>query len=228
MQKEIKLFGKPLTLTFRNEGDQAIADEVLQEREYRFCEEIIKSATTAMVDIGGHLGFFSLYASVLNPKVPIYTFEPHAGNYALLKENLKQNRVKNVFPKNLAVSHQLGEVELKISQEDLNHSIIHAIEGTGETQKIGTITLEKILERNRLEQVDLLKMDCEGAEFEILEQASPFVFKKIKSIALEYHDWVPGGDHQRLKKYLEAQGYQVKDYPNHKMKALGFLWCIKA
>lgn len=226
MQKEIKLFGKPLILNFRNEGDQAIADEVLQEREYRFCEEVIKSATSAVVDVGGHLGFFSLYASVLNSKVPIYTFEPHVGNYALLKENLKQNRIKNVFPKNLAVSSQLGDVELKISQEHLNHSIVHAIEGTGEMQKIGAITLEKIMERNRLEQVDLLKMDCEGAEFDILEKAPSSVFKKIRSIVLEYHDWVPDGDHQRLKKYLETQGYRVIDYPNHKMKALGFLWCF--
>lgn len=212
----------------RNDGDLAIANEVFQEREYRFCEEVIKSAKRAVIDVGGHLGFFSLYAATLNSTVPIYTFEPHTGNYALLKENLKQNRVKNVFPKNLAVSHEVGEIELLISKEDLNHSIIHAIEETGERQKVGTITLEKILDRQQLGQVDLLKMDCEGAEFRILEDSPGHVFDKVSHIALEYHDWVPGGDHRRLKIFLEKQGYKVTNYPNRKMKELGFLWCVRS
>lgn len=227
MNKEIKLFGKSLSVIFRNEGDQAIADEVLVEREYRFCEEVIKSAKHAVIDIGGHLGFFALYVAILNPKVPIYSFEPHLGNYALLKENLKQNRIKNVFPKNLAVSNQVGEVELMISKEDLNHSIIHAIEKTGERQKVGSITLEKMLDRHQLRQVDLLKIDCEGAEFQILEDTSKDIFDRVSHIALEYHDWVPNGDHRRLKSFLEKQGYKVQDFPNHKMKELGFLWCVK-
>lgn len=227
MNKQIKLFGKSLTLSMRNDGDQVIANEVLQEREYRFCDEIIKNAQLAVIDIGGHLGFFALYASVLNPKVPIYSFEPHLGNYALLKENLKQNRIKNVFPKNLAISNQVGEVELMISKEDLNHSIVHAIEQTGERQKVSSITLEKMIDRHHLGHIDLLKIDCEGAEFQILEDTPGHVFDKVSHIALEYHDWVPNGDHRRLKTFLEKRGYKVAVFPNHKMKELGFLWCQK-
>lgn len=209
----------------RNDGDLAIANELFLERQYIFCEQTIDMAQHAIIDIGGHLGFFSLYASLINPKVPIYAFEPHAGNFELLKKNLKDNHVKNVTAKNLAVSNKEGEIELFISQEDLNHSTVHAIEDTGERQKVQAITLEKILNRHNLGQVDLLKIDAEGAEFQIIED-SPFeIFDRVSHIFLEYHDWVPNGNHKRLKKFLEARGYKVDDYPNAKMPELGFLWC---
>ncbi len=227
IQQTIKIFGKNLKLSMRNDGDQAVANEVFRDRGYKPCDEVIQNATHAMIDIGGHAGFFSLYAATLNSKIPIYSFEPHSGNYKMLKENLKQNRIKNVNPKNLAVADHAGEVELHTSQEDLNHSIVHAIEAIGETQKVNSITLERILEKNKLDQVDLIKMDCEGAEFQILRSTSKNSFEKINHIFLEYHDWIPNENHRELKIYLEKMGYQVQDFPNHKMSELGFLWATK-
>ena len=225
IQKNLKIFGKPVILNMRNEGDHAIANELFLDRQYRYCDEVIKNARHGVIDIGGHLGFFSLYASLLNARVPIYSFEPHLGNFELLKKNLKDNRVRNVTAKNLAVSNAVGEVELLLSKEDLNHSIVRAIEPTNEVQKVQTITLEKIFDRHRLGQVDLLKIDCEGAEFSILEDSPPAIFDRVSHIFLEYHDWVPGKNHRDLKKLLEARGYKVQDFPNSKMKELGFLWC---
>lgn len=227
IKKDIKVFGKDLTLALRNEGDFTIANELFLDRQYRFCDEVIKKAKHCILDIGGHLGFFSLMASVLNPNVPIYAFEPHIGNYEILKTNLKQNRIRNVVTKHLAVSDTIGETELQLSQEDLNHSLEKAIEPTGETQKVHTTTLERIFQKNRLEQCDLLKLDCEGSEFKILYSAPKSLFDKIDHIFLEYHDWIEGGSDKELKFYLEQMGYKVEQYPNSKMPELGFLWCVK-
>ncbi len=104
---------------------------------------------------------------------------------------------------------------------------MHAIDPTDEVQKVQTITLEKILDRHRIGQVDLLKIDCEGAEFAILEDSPSKVLYKVSNIFLEYHDWVPGADHRRLKTLLESRGFRVQDFPNSKIKELGFLWCKK-
>lgn len=224
-QKDIKIFGKTATIHMRNEGDLAIANELFLDHQYQYCDEIIRQADHCILDIGGHLGFFSLYASLLNNKVPIYTFEPHEGNYELLKTNMKENRVKNVTPRRLAVSNKAGEAELLISAEDLNHSLNRAIEPTGEIQKVQTTTLERIFEKNRIERCDLLKMDCEGAEFDIIYGAPVDLFKKIDHIFLEYHDWIQGADSRKLQQYLEKSGYKVQRIQNSKMKELGFLWC---
>ena len=233
-QKEFKIFGKSVNVSIRNDGDEAIAAELFLDHQYRHCDEVIRHAGQSIIDIGGHLGYFSLYANLLNNKVPIYTFEPHIGNYQVLKKNMKDNRVKNVFPKQLAVDGKIHEVDLLISKEDLNHSIVHAIEATNETQKVQTITLEKIINRHVIGhggqntgQVDLLKIDCEGAEFSIIEDSPVDIFDNVSHIFLEYHDWVPNGDHRRLKKFLEARGYKVEKYANSRMQELGFLWCYR-
>jgi len=227
IQKEIKIFGKTIDLTLRNEGDLSIANELFLDHQYRFCDEVIKNAKSSILDIGGHLGFFSLYAALLNSKVPLYSFEPHIGNYEILKKNIKQNRIKNVTPKNLALDKEMKQMKLQISQEDLNHSTIRAIEPTGESQSIQTTTLERIFYKNRIEKCDLIKIDCEGSEFDIIYNAPKEIFNKTSNIFLEYHDWIEGENSNKLKDFLKNQGYKVEKYPNNKMKELGFMWCTK-
>jgi len=225
--RQIKIFGKTLKLSLKNDGDFAIAHELFLDRQYRHCEEAIKKAKNCIIDIGGHLGFFSIMASILNPVVPIYSFEPHIGNYALLKENLKNNHIKNVTAKQVAVSSSVGQTDLKLSKEDLNHSLTMAIEPTGETQKVQTTTLERIFIKNNINICDLLKLDCEGSEYEIIYSAPKTIFDKIRNIFLEYHDWENKGESDKLKSYLQSLDYKVQKFPNSKMPALGFLWCYK-
>ncbi len=227
MQKEVKIFGKKLMLNMRNDGDDAVANELFLDHQYRYCDKAIQSAKNTIIDIGGHLGFFSLYASILNSKVPIYSFEPFSGNFSILKKNLKDNRIKNVTAKNLAVWSKNGTIDLILSKEDLNHSLVHAIEDRGEVEKVQSITLEKIFDRHRISQCDLLKIDCEGAEFAILESTPNIIFDKTSNIFIEYHDWTPGKNHKDLKRLIESHHFKVEDYPNSKMKELGFLWCTK-
>ena len=227
MQKSFKFIGKEITVTLRNDGDLVVANELFLDHQYRFCDENIKKASDCIIDIGGHLGFFSIMSSILNPNVPIYTFEPHIGNFELLKQNLKDNRIKNVHPKNLAVSNTVGQFNLEISKEDLNHSLEKAIEPVGQSQIIQTTTLERIFAKNRMKKCNLLKLDCEGSEFKIIYSADKSIFKKIDTIFLEYHDWVGGESSEKLKSFLESVGYTVKKFPNEKIKELGFLWCVK-
>lgn len=262
--REIKAFGKTINLTLRNDGDYAVANELFLDHQYRFCDDAIRRAKNCIIDIGGHLGFFSIMAATLNPNVPIYTFEPHIGNYELLKANLKANRIKilpnaaksakpfnptanptdptanpanrqaGVFPKQLAVSDTIGQTELLISREDLNHSLEHAIEPTGSTQTVQTTTLERIFAKNRIDRCDLLKLDCEGSEFKIIYSTPKTVFDKIDNIFLEYHNWIPSTEFRQkqapntsgktLQTFLQNLGYTVKNFPNHKMPELGFLW----
>ncbi|MBU0727226.1 FkbM family methyltransferase [Patescibacteria group bacterium] len=211
----------------RNEGDYAIANELFLDHQYRFCDEAIKNAKDCVIDIGGHLGFFSLYASLLNSDVPIYAFEPHIGNYEILKQNLKENRIRNIFSRQLAVSDKAGQAKLEISKEDLNHSLVDVLEPTGNTQDVQTTTLERIFTKNNIGHCDLIKIDCEGAEFALLYATPASILDRVSNIFLEYHDWVKGADSNELKQYLEAKGFKVEKYPNNKIKELGFLWCRK-
>jgi hypothetical protein len=71
-------------------------------------------------------------------------------------------------------------------------------------------TLEAIMEANRLERVDLLKIDCEGAEYEILFAAAPRVLQRITDIRLEYHTLgAQQDDVEKLKRFLRSQNYAI-------------------
>jgi len=225
MIKEIKIFGKKIIVELRNDGDEAVFNELFLQRQYSQCESIVKSAKNTIIDIGGHIGFFSLSVFVLNSVVPVYTFEPHEENFTLLKSNLKKNRVKNVKPRQLAVSNKIEEAQLQLSKEDLNHSLIKAIEPTGDIQKVQSTTIERIFTQNRINKCDLLKLDCEGSEYDIIYSIPDNIFSKISHIFLEYHEWEQRGKSDKLKNFLITKGYNVNKYPNPKMSAIGYLWC---
>ena len=107
--KKFDFGGRKLKVNLRSDADQSVFEEIFKDCDYRILDEVIKNASDAIIDVGAHIGLFSLYASVLNPDVPIFAFEPDIDNFLLLKENLKLNNVKNVKAKNLAVSASGGE-----------------------------------------------------------------------------------------------------------------------
>ena len=58
-------------------------------------------------------------------------------------------------------------------------------------------------------KIDLLKLDCEGAEWELLEEES--LWSGIQHLAMEYHLWAkPGTTVETLKRQLEKVGYRVR------------------
>jgi FkbM family methyltransferase len=227
LQREFKLFGRILKISLRDRGDESVASEIFVKRGYKICEETIRNAQGPIIDIGGHIGLFSLLASAIRPNLPIYSFEPHNGNFELLKRNLKDNGIRNVTAIREAVSDRVGKADLLLSQQDLNHSLALAIEATGKTQTVATTILEKIFEKNKIERCGLLKIDCEGSEYEILYSTPKAVFDRIQALFLEYHEWSEKGLADALKIHLEKMGFKVKKIPNAKMGELGYLWATK-
>jgi len=225
IQKNFNIFGKTLRLSLRDKGDEAVADEVFIHRSYKLCEEAIRNAQGPIVDIGGHIGCFALLVSALRHSLLIYSFEPHSDNFKVLEQNLKGNGAKNGVAVPQAVSDKVGEADLLLSHQDLNHSLTLAIEPTGKTQTVLTTTLEHIFKQHKINRCGLLKLDCEGSEYDILYSTPKAVFDKIGAIVVEYHEWEEKGLADALKIHLEKMGFKVKKIPNAKMPELGYLWC---
>jgi len=73
---------------------------------------------------------------------------------------------------------------------------------------VDTTTLDNIFKENRIEKCDLLKIDCEGAECEILFNASKENIRNIKEIVGEHHQ-IEHCDREEFKKFLENSGFTV-------------------
>jgi uncharacterized protein (UPF0335 family) len=79
---------------------------------------------------------------------------------------------------------------------------------TGESIEIKCTTLGKIIEKNRIGRVDLLKLDCEGAEYEILFGMRKNMLSRIERIVMEHHD-IGRFSAKDMERFLQKNGYDV-------------------
>ena len=209
----------------RSQADKSIMKEIFELREYKGIETIIKSAKDQIIDGGAQAGFFVLYCRALNPDVKILAIEPDEDNLELLNQHIEINNLKNIEVIPAALAAKSGLRDFYISSDTHNHGLFKIlVPKINRISKIKTFSLEDFLREQGIESVDLLKLDIEGAEFEVLEN---FVnWEKIKNIALEYHDFGEN-NHKELENLFLQNGYKVKSRASKFDKNLGFIFAMK-
>ena len=229
MAREYKFEKKWLKLNLASDADESVFSEIFLDRDYLIADDFIRRAPRSIVDIGAHIGLFSMYARGLNDQVAIFVYEPEPGNFAALKEHFKVNDIQNVFPKNVAVAATDGQIVLHVHEDSHNHSILKISNPKSEidTIDVPAVSMKTIFERDltrhAIDFCDLMKMDCEGAEFEILESMQTDLFKKIGAFYLEYHEYVDGKKKEDLVRIFQKNGFKTKVIPSRYDKRLGFI-----
>jgi FkbM family methyltransferase len=161
-----------------------------------------------VVDIGANIGVFSVLAAGRHSS-QVLAFEPHPENIRYLKRNVSANRLVNVAIFESAVSDQIGRKLLHVNTNAASHSLYDrpAVDGDSDGLWVPTTTLPEIMDTNRLGWVDFLKMDCEGAEGAILLSAPTDYLKRIRRMAIEFHDNVSVIAHDQIQSLLEQHGF---------------------
>jgi FkbM family methyltransferase len=178
-----------------------------------FANTPIRTPTPVVIDIGANVGYFSLNFFCIYPNAQLIAFEPIPNNYQLLQTYQQKNPGLNLTIVNEAVAGKTGELELFFNKADSFSTSATLFKNTHEPDSIivQTTTLLDIIEQRNLTTVDLLKLDCEGAEYDILYHTPTDVLKKIKAMAIETHTG-PGEKEniQALVTYLQTQGYTTQ------------------
>lgn len=176
-----------------------------------------------IIDIGAHIGLFSLLVSKSCLDGKIFSFEPIQENFNLLVDNLKSNKLNNVFPFNLAVAKNTSDVKLFLDNDDSAHSIFRK---DTNFVSVKSISLQKIFDDNDINFCKILKLDCEGAEYEIIDSLPDKYFEKIQNIIIEYHlaDSKPELGKELISKIKNA-GFHVTTRPHR--NDMGFLIATK-
>lgn len=174
-------------------------------------EGFLPEGNVVIVDIGAHVGFYALYVSQINRHAKIFSFEPVSENYNLLKENIAKNSLDNVKAFNLAVGGQIGEGRIFCFRDQSAHSIYKKSE---KSEVVNCTTLDDIIKDNDIQKISVLKLDCEGAEYDILNKASDSSLEKIDRICMEYHGITD--EHEELdalKNTLICKGFKIEEIP---------------
>lgn len=217
-------FRNGLTVKLRTASTdiQALANVWINE-EYKKTGFEIKSDDT-IIDVGAHVGLFALYASQYCKSGKIFCFEPIKNNFDLLSENMQINQLVNVKCTHKAVHNRNGSIRMYLSEtDDAAHSIF---DNGNKYIDVNAITLSEIFNFHNIQTCNLLKMDCEGSEYQIFESTPDEDIGKIQKICLEYHiinqDFKPLN---ALKTRLTTLGFHITDVPS--TENLGMLYAIK-
>lgn len=170
-------------------ADSHYLREVFQQRAYNPPGYEIGTNDTVL-DVGGNIGAFAVLAGRQAARGRVLTIEPVTENFRLLRENLRLNRLAHVLPLQAAVlGRPAAEVTVYCSAAGSgHHSLVPELAGPPQgSQQVPGVTLETLFARFQLVRCDFLKMDCEGAEFEILNSLPPELAPRITKLALEYH-----------------------------------------
>ncbi|MCX6815532.1 MAG: FkbM family methyltransferase [Candidatus Aenigmarchaeota archaeon] len=176
--------------------------------DMQYTSEFSIGKNDTVVDIGAHIGSFTLFAAKMAKRV--YAFEPNKDNWILLKKNIAINKIKNVTAVNAAVSGKNGFVKLYVNTENTGG---HRLDNKyfSKAVSIKSVNLQSIVKQAG-GKIDFLKVDCEGAEYDILFKGKN-VLDRVSKMALEYHDTKDFNEEEGKKKlceFLKKTGFTVK------------------
>jgi len=146
-------------------------------------------------DVGACTGSVTLQYNSLFKKAVIYSFEPYFPSFEILKKEI--SRFNNVKVFNIALSDKTGQIGFHVNKSYATNSILETHPDSGESWnhealntiekiKIDTITLDDFIDQNKIDKIDILKLDTQGTEYQIIEGASKSIEQnKISLIYLE-------------------------------------------
>ncbi len=155
---------------------------VLAKRDYG---KIKKGSV--VVDIGANIGVFSLYAAYCGAK-KIYAYEPNKEAYEILQRNILNNGLEDTIISHRCAVFSADNQIVKIPVGSSPYNKVLTKDDTEQFELVNTITLKTILSDNAIDIVDLLKIDCEGAEYEIFFSSSSAILSRINEVRMEYHE----------------------------------------
>jgi FkbM family methyltransferase len=201
---------------------QELANGRLYESETANLIGSILQPGDAFIDIGAHVGYFTMLASALvGPQGAVYAFEPDNTNYAHLLDHIDVNQAENVRPLHMAVGARAGVTEFFVNADNDGG---HALWEVGRhpfneksrehvvSRKVFLTTLDELF-GDGLPNLKAIKIDAEGAEFAIMigaralisGQHVPFIIMEINRFGLESM----GSSEQQLRSAMAALGYET-------------------
>ena len=178
-----------------------------------------------IVDIGANVGYFNIMLFSKTKDATVYAYEPIPANYELFKKiialnPLLQNKI-HLFNKAVTgTPQQFVELYMESATEN---SVIASVYADFDKQnqysiKVPAISLQQIVDENKLGKIDLVKIDCEGSEYPIFYESPAYIFDRVQQIAIETHDLDESERNTAsLGRFLEQKGFTVVVYPqeNH-------------
>ena len=167
-----------------------------------------------VLDVGANIGSFTVVAArLVGPEGSVFAFEPDPKAFDRLRENVEVNKLTNVRCLPYAIGGRRGSFEFFSHDRPNFSSLFGGVDRRGMDGMTATTaevrTLADAVAELGLARIDLLKLDCEGAEYEIFETIDPDLAGLVAQLAMETHA-VPGRSRRALIDRLVELGFSPR------------------
>jgi len=189
--------------------DEQVLKEVLVDKEYSFLRNWLSTTPSPRIlDVGAHVGTFSIWAFSVNPKARILSVEANPDTYQLAEQNAETLSRKG-FDWNVLQYAVWSEDDTMLRFTNTGPTMSHRIDTDGLIQ-VPSISLATLMYKAVPEgkSIDLAKIDIEGSE-EAFLCSDPEALKNIDSLVIELHPQLC--DVRRVRKLLKASYDSIKE-----------------
>ena len=208
-----------------NYGTACIYWDGYKNFEYTAIFEKLAKKVNCFYDIGANIGYYSLLAAKINPRMTIKSFEPALGPLHYLKANVEVNHFKNIKVEAIALSDQNGSIDFFEVKSNKYSYIKYNLAGEGNAgsktdpgmfvkNTVKCITTDDYMKQHPEDKVDLVKMDTEGTEHYILYKAQVLLGEHKAIIICET---LFNEIEEKLDTILRSYGYE---FYNHTERGL--------
>lgn len=161
-----------------------------------------------IIDAGANIGLASIYFSNNYPNAKVLAIEPETSNYKKLLETV--DGYNNILPIKAALHHTANE-ELEIIDQGVGHwgfatkTIDHNKIDTVDI--VNTVCISDFFIKYKFRQIDILKIDIEGAEIEVFRKNFENWLPKVRCIIIEFHERFKPGSEPKIKSLLTNSGF---------------------
>jgi FkbM family methyltransferase len=221
-KRPLKFFTRPYAVKFEvPESLYQVFKEIFMEDFYD-ADRLIRQlpSNPSVIDVGANAGFFSvlLFSKIKDARVLAY--EPLPSNVELFRKTMNENEaLKNIRLSQVAITGSSKDSIDLFTEATEGNTVVSSVFATFNklNQKkisVPAQSLTSIIEQNNLEKIDLLKLDCEGSEYDIIYNTDPAVLKRVNMMVIEVHQIDEDNYNlNSLDQYLRSLGYETRSMP---------------
>ena len=161
------------------------------------------AALGTVVDIGGNIGAFALFAA-RQGATKVIAFEPNSAAHACLQRNVAENGLEGIVQARRLAVTAVAEQRVRFPVAPSPYNRIAGKNEQGDYETVETTSLARIIAKEAPGGIDLLKLDCEGGEYDILF-ASDAPLHQVREIRMEYHC----GRGEELADFVTSRGFRI-------------------
>lgn len=206
-KESIQIPGIPHSVNLRKgTSDIAVFYQIFIKQQYSFK---MPADIKTIIDCGANIGLASIFFATKFPSAKIIAVEPESSNFQMLKKNCAP--YKNIVALQKAIWFKSGTLQLQ--DPGLGHYGFTTIESESISNGgVDAVSIDDLVEQYRLNEIDLLKIDIEGAEKELFGSNFDGWLPKTKLIAIEVHDHLRDGISRTLIKALAKYDFSMGSF----------------